>query len=132
MMARDFFSDLSKPEDQAWWRVHSPAWIKRILFVHLTLSWNGAYEPSPDVFSLNLNEDWANQITWISDSRSMRLIGHRIGLGNPTGCQGLKEQGSSMMAMARKFEDKEPAEENNHESDFEEVQKSSLRCTTFS
>ncbi len=35
----------------------------------------------------------------------------------------MKEQGSSMMAMASKFEDNEPTEQNDDESDFEEVQK---------
>lgn len=36
----------------------------------------------------------------------------------------MKEQGSSMMAMASKFEDKEPAEDDNDDaSSFEEVQK---------
>ena len=35
----------------------------------------------------------------------------------------MKEQGSSMMAMASKFEDNETAEEPEEESDFEEIQK---------
>lgn len=41
----------------------------------------------------------------------------------------MKEQGSSMMAMASKFEDNEAAEEKDDESDFEEVQKPEERTS---